>query len=334
MGSGPLSEDDLIATIFAPLAGPGSLGLEDDVALLSLPDGHELVATTDGVVAGVHFFADDPPEAIARKSLRVNLSDLAAKGAEPLGFLLTLALQEGWTRPWLEAFAGGLGGDAAAYRCPLVGGDTVRTPGPLSVSITGLGHVPRGTMVKRTAARAGDVLAVTGTIGDAALGLGLRLGVAAAEAPAWAAALSAGEQAHILDRYLHPQPRLALASAMRARARCAMDVSDGLVGDLRKMLRASGVSAHVDLDRVPLSPAARRALAADASLAMTIFAGGDDYELLVTVAPGEVEPLGRAARAAGIGLSVIGEVVAGTAPPAFLSAGREVDFARGSYSHF
>ena len=171
-----LGEDDLIARYFAPLAGPAGLGLRDDAALVRPPAGEDLVLTADALVAGVHFFADDPPGAIARKALRVNLSDLAAKGARPLGFLLTLALPEEWREDWLGAFAAGLGADARTYDCPLIGGDTVSTPGPLTLSVTALGSVPEGRMARRTGVKPGDRLYVTGTIGDAALGLKIRQG--------------------------------------------------------------------------------------------------------------------------------------------------------------
>src|SRR5579863_5755812 len=154
-------EDDLIARYFAPLAGPAGLGLKDDVALLTPPSGRDLVLTTDALVAGVHFFADDPPGAIARKALRVNLSDLAAKGARPLGFLLSLALPRDWIEDWLAGFAAGLGADASAYGCPLIGGDTVATPGPLTLSITALGAVPEGRMPRRAGVKPGDRLYVT-----------------------------------------------------------------------------------------------------------------------------------------------------------------------------
>ena len=165
------SEDDLIARYFAPLAGAAGLALKDDAALMTPPKGSDLVLTVDALVAGVHFFADDPPDAIARKALRVNLSDLAAKGARPLGFLLALALPADWTADWLGGFAKGLGADGELYDCPLLGGDTVKTPGPLTLSITAFGAVRSGRMPARTGARPGDLLYVSGTIGDAALGL-------------------------------------------------------------------------------------------------------------------------------------------------------------------
>src|SRR5271154_5406092 len=244
-------EDDLIARYFAPLAAPAGLGLKDDAALLRPPAGRDLVVTTDALVAGVHFFADDPADAIARKALRVNLSDLAAKGAEPIGFLLDLALPSDWTTAWLEAFAAGLGEDAAAYRCPLLGGDTVKTPGPLTLAITALGAVEPGRMPARGGVRPGDRLYVSGAIGDAALGLRLRLG----QGPS----LDEASRRYLMDRYLLPQPRLALVPAMARHARAGMDVSDGFIGDLTKMLRVSGVPARVELERLPLSPAAAAA---------------------------------------------------------------------------
>ena len=197
------SEDELIARYFAPLAGLAGLGLRDDAALLEPPAAHDLVLTADALVGGVHFFEDDPPGLIARKALRVNLSDLAAKGAQPLGFLLSLALPRGWREDWLAAFAGGLRADAEAYGCPLAGGDTVATPGPLTLSITAFGAVPAGRMARRTGVRPGDRLYVTGTIGDAAIGLKIRQG----RGPD----IPKSDKAFLADRYLTPQPRTALA---------------------------------------------------------------------------------------------------------------------------
>ncbi|GHE57115.1 thiamine-monophosphate kinase [Camelimonas fluminis] len=329
-----MSEDDLIASFFAPLAGEGGLGLADDVARLALSENHELIVTTDGVVAGVHFFPDDPPESIARKALRVNLSDLAAKGARPLGYLLTLALPEGWTRDWLAAFAAALGEDARTYHCPLLGGDTVRTPGPLTIAITALGETPRGAMTARTTARVGDVVAVTGSVGDGALGLAVRHARAEATPPAWVAAIGEERAGALLQRYLEPLPRNCMAEAVRGWASCAMDVSDGLVGDLRKLTAASGVSASVDLDLVPISEAAAAALAVDDGLARQIFAGGDDYEILLTVAPEHYDALAAAARAAGCGLTPIGEITPINEPFRVVWRGAPAAFGKGSFSHF
>jgi thiamine-monophosphate kinase len=321
------SEDELIARYFAPLAGLAGLALAVDVALIQPPPGCDLAATTDALVAGVHFFADDPPDAIARKALRVNLSDLAAKGARPLGFLLSLALPADRTTDWLEAFANGLGDDARNYDCPLIGGDTVRTPGPLTLSITAFGAVEAGKMVARTGVRAGDRLYVTGTIGDAALGLRLRLG----QGPELAEPL----RRHLLDRYLLPRPRLALARAMAAFAHGGMDVSDGLVGDLMKMLRVSGVTARIDLGRMPLSDAASAAMSADPKLFEIAATGGDDYELLAAVPSGATLDFERAAATAGVGVTLIGKAAAGKEPPRFVGRdGKDTAFVRGAFSHF
>ena len=319
------SEDDIIATLFAPIAGPGALGLEDDAALIAPPVGHEIVATADAIVAGVHFYHDDPPASIARKALRVNLSDLAAKGADPLGFLLTMALPAELPRQWLEDFAQALGADARTHKIALLGGDTVKTPGPLTLSITALGFVPMGRMVLRTGARAGDCLYVSGTIGDAALGLRFRASASPLE----------DFQRWLVARYLEPQPRNALASALRDCASGGMDVSDGLVGDCAKMLRASGVSAEIDLRRVPLSDAARAAIAREPKLFEQAMTGGDDYEILASVAPGEAADFERMAAKAGVPVARIGDVVASDAAPVFLGLdGERRVFASGSYSHF
>jgi len=319
-------EDDLIARYFAPIAGQAGLGLKDDAALLTPEPGRDLVLTADALVAGVHFFADDPADAIARKALRVNLSDLAAKGSSPLGFLLSLALPPDWTADWLAEFARGLGEDAQTYDCPLLGGDTVKTPGPLTLSITAMGSVETGRMAARTGVRPGDRLYVSGTVGDAALGLRLRLG----QGPA----LSEAHRLHLLDRYLLPRPRLVLAPAM-ALAHGGMDVSDGLIGDLAKMLRVSGVSASIDLARLPLSDAASAAIAADPALFEIAATGGDDYELLAAVPPENASAFEAAAAKAGVGVALVGVAVEGAAPPRFVGReGREVSFGHGAFSHF
>jgi thiamine-monophosphate kinase len=321
------SEDDLIARFFAPIAGPEGLGLRDDAAVLTPPAGTDLVLTKDALVAGVHFFADDPPAAIARKALRVNLSDLAAKGAEPVGFLLALALPADWTADWLAAFAEGLDEDSARYRCPLFGGDTVKTPGPLMVSITAVGQVTHGHMILRTGVRPGDLLYVSGTIGDSALGLKLRLG----DGPQ----LAAAHRDFLLDRYLLPQPRQKLAPVMSAFASGGMDVSDGFVGDLTKMLRVSGVSAQVDLAKLPLSAAAHAAIALDPALFAIAATGGDDYEILASVAPQNAAVFEAEAGDADVRVTLVGQALAGDGPPRFLGRdGAEMAFERGAFSHF
>ena len=326
------AEDRLIARHFRPLAThPGALGLIDDAAAIAVPAGHDLVLTADGVIAGVHFFPDDPPETVARKALRINLSDLAAKGARPLGFLLSIALTRELADDWLRRFTRALGADAKKFGCPLLGGDTDRTPGLVSVNIAALGAVPRGTLVRRDRARAGDRIVVTGSIGDAALGVMLRRDPDMARR--WG--LDRAMRTHLERRYLVPQPRNALAQALRRAAHGAMDVSDGLVGDLAKMCRAAGVDASVEIARVPLSRAARAALAADAALIEPILTGGDDYELLASVPARKVAALRKAARAVGITITDIGDFAAGNGKARFVDAqGRAHKFVRPSYSHF
>ncbi|MBX9758985.1 MAG: thiamine-phosphate kinase [Beijerinckiaceae bacterium] len=329
--SSPLSEDELIATLFAPIAGPGALGLKDDVACFTPPAGCDLVVTADAIVAGVHFLPDDPPETIARKALRVNVSDLAAKGADPLGFVLTIAFPQDVQVDWIAAFALALGEDSRLWLCPLLGGDTVRTRGPLTISITALGAVPTGALVARTGARAGDLLYVSGFIGDAALGLHVRQG----EKP-WAARLVGASRDYLIERFMHPQPRLDLRHVVRDHASGAMDVSDGLVGDLSKMMRASRVSGKVELARVPLSDAVRAAMRLESALFETAVTGGDDYEILCSVPQSHAAAFEAGARAVGVPVARIGYVSDEDHPGAefFDGNGHRKTFARGSYSHF
>lgn len=324
-------EDSLIARYFKPLAtDAGAFGLDDDAAILKVRGGEEIVVTTDAVVAGVHFLESDPPDTVARKALRVNLSDLAAKGAEPAGFVMTLALASA-DDAWLTAFARALGEDATSFGCPLLGGDTVSTPGPATVSITAFGRVPMGKMVHRSGARPGDRVAVTGTIGDAALGLDVLKDVRIAEA---LANDRAGREA-LVARYRVPEPRNALAKAVRNFASAAMDVSDGLAGDLAKLCAASGVSALIDVPSIPLSTPAAKLLHRGATTIETLIAGGDDYEILCTVTEARFDALAAEAKRAGVALASIGTVIAGHHAPRFLDGhGAEIVLKRLSYSHF
>jgi thiamine-monophosphate kinase len=329
-GAPASGEDSLIARYFMPLAtDPGAFGLSDDAAVLKAL-GQDIIVTTDAIVEGVHFLSDDPPQTIAKKALRVNLSDLAAKGATPAGFVLTLVLRK-VDESWLAAFARGLGEDTSAFNCPLLGGDTVSTPGPLTISITAFGRVPEGKMIHRSGARPGDHVVVTGTIGDAALGLDiLRKGRVAT-----ALANDTASRDMLVGRYRMPEPRNALASAIRAHAHAAMDVSDGLAGDLAKLCAASTVSATIELAAIPLSKGASTALTAGAASLSEIVSGGDDYEILCTVAPDALQPFVEAARTSGVAVNRIGTVVGGKAAPKFLDAkGAELALTRTSYSHF
>ena len=323
----PSPEDSLIARYFKPLAtDPGALGLVDDAAILSA-SGDDIVITTDAVVEGVHYLATDPPDTVARKALRVNLSDLAAKGASPAGFVLTLALRSK-EDAWLRPFADALGEDARTFACPLLGGDTVSTPGPQMISITAFGRVPKGRMVGRNGARPGDLVFVTGTIGDAALGLDVLTNGAAAAAVADPAARD-----YLIDRYRIPQPRSALAHIVREHASAAMDVSDGLAGDLAKLCAASGVSAVINAHQVPASPAAATAVSAVGL--EKLVSGGDDYEILCAVPEGRCAAFSREAGQAGVRVTMIGTILAGQGAPQWIDAqGREVTLQRLSYSHF
>lgn len=324
------AEARLIARYFRPLAtSPGAFGLTDDAAVVTPPPGCDLVLTTDGVIAGVHFFPDDPPGAIARKVLRMNLSDLAAKGAKPVGFLLSVALPAAFEEAWIAGFAAGLGEDAAHYGCPLLGGDTDHTPGPLSVSIAAFGTVPHGKMVRRSTGNAGDSIVVTGTIGDAALGVLLRRDQSLAQR--WH--LSDAMSAHLKRRYLMPEPRNALAGAVLEYAAAAMDISDGLVGDLAKLCRASGIAAEIDVARVPISEAAGAARQAEPALTETILIGGDDYEIVLTLAPEKLAAFRAVAQTVGVVVTEIGRITAGEGVR-FVLGGRALTFARPSYSHF
>jgi thiamine-monophosphate kinase len=323
-------EDSLIARYFRPLAAdPGAFGLDDDAAVLNAL-GDDIVVTTDAIVEGVHFLSGDPADTIARKALRVNLSDLAAKGATPAGFVLTLALRS-VDDAWLALFARGLGGDIGQFGCPLLGGDTVSTPGPLMISITAFGRVPAGKMVRRSGAKPGDRVVVTGTIGDAALGLDILKGGAVATT----LADDVAARQMLVGRYRVPQPRNALANVVRDHANAAMDVSDGLAGDLAKLCAASGVSAAIDAQSIPWSAAAAALLARGTVGVEAAVSGGDDYEILCTIPELSFEVFAQQAALTGVAVTSIGTVIAGPSPPKFLDGqGREIGLARLSYSHF
>ena len=321
------AEDRLIARFFQPLAThPGALGLSDDAAFITPPKGCDLVLKTDAIIGGMHFFADDSAREVARKALRVNLSDLAAKGATPLGFLLSLALPRETGDDWLADFADGLRADAVEFGCPLFGGDTDRTPGPITISIAMFGSVPQGSMVRRAGAKVGDRVFVSGTIGDAALGLALRKGAD------WT--LTAAQRQHLAARYLLPQPRNALAEAVRTHASAAMDVSDGLAGDLAKLARVSGVAAEIAVAKVPLSDAARAVIAAAPAMLETALTGGDDYEVVCTVPPEKAASFRAAAQAAHVAVSEIGAIVKGEGARLNGADGQALSFKRASFSHF
>ncbi|MGE4064835.1 MAG: thiamine-phosphate kinase [Rhodospirillaceae bacterium] len=296
------TEFDLIEALFAPLSkdAPGAFGLKDDAARLISTPGYDVIMTVDTVISGVHFHADDPPALIAQKALRVNLSDLAAKGARPLGFLQALSLNDSISDDFLRAYAAGLAADVATYSVPLFGGDTTSGPGPLAISITAYGEVPRGQMILRSGAGAGDLICVTGTVGDGALGLACLAGDLE---------VTPEHAAHLVARYRVPEPRLAAGAALRGHATACLDISDGLVADVGHICKTSGVAAVIERDLVPLSAAGRAALQKDPALWTRVLGGGDDYELAFTIPGNERDILARIAGAAGICLTVIGRIV-------------------------
>lgn len=321
-------EQALIQEVFAPLAAAheGAASLRDDAAIYRPGAGCDIVITMDSLVAGVHFLADDRPDLVARKALRVNLSDLAAKGAAPAAYLLSVALTSGQEITWLRQFADGLASDQRDFGCVLIGGDTISTPGPLTITITAFGELPCGGILRRGGARAGDLLYVSGSIGDAALGLRVIIGKAEAADAADAEFLS--------NRYWLPQPRVSLAPVLRRHATAAMDISDGLIGDLALMCQASSLTARLDAHRVPLSDAARRMVDRDPGRLELCLTGGDDYEILCAVPPEAASAFERDCADAGIPVTCIGAFAAGEAPPLCLDAdGRPMTFMRTSYSH-
>lgn len=317
------AEFALIARHFGPLAGPGALGLGDDAALLDPPPGRQLVLAADAIVEGVHFLSSDPAETIGRKLLRVNLSDLAAMGAAPIGYLMTTAFGPAMDDSWIARFAAGLAEDQEIFGLSLLGGDTVATPGPASFSLTIVGSVEPGRAIRRAGAKPGDAIWVSGTIGDGALGLKALRGELA------------DPTGFLADRYRLPQPRLALGRAVAALVSAGLDVSDGLVQDLGHLCRAGGCGAEISMAEVPLSAAARAAVASDPALMAAVVSGGDDYELLLAASDGQSQALVRAASAPGMALTRIGRFVPGEAKVTVLGAdGTPIPLARGGWSHF
>ena len=312
------AEFALIARHFRPLAGPGALDLQDDAAVLAPPAGRELVLTCDAMVAGVHFLPDDPPDLVGRKLLRVNLSDLAAKGATPIGYLMTVSAPRDTPDVWYAGFAAGLMQDQQEFGVTLLGGDTTSTPGPISLSLTILGHVAPGQAIRRSGARPGDGIWVTGTIGDGALGLAVAQG------------RLSDPSGYLLARYQLPRPRVGLSITGIASA--GMDVSDGLVQDLGHICRASGLGAEIEAARVPLSDAAR---AAGPAWLETCLTGGDDYELLLAVPPDRESALVASAAAGDVPVTRIGRFAPGAAKVIVRAKdGAAVSLGKGGWSHF
>lgn len=295
-------EFELISRYFAPLSKgfPGAFGLRDDAAVIRPASGRDLVVKTDAIVGGVHFLSDDPPDLVARKALRVNLSDLAAKGAVPRAYMLDLMLPRDIQEAWIAAFARGLAEDQAEFGIHLIGGDTDSTPGPISIAIMAFGEVDIGRMIRRDGARAGDKIYVTGTIGDAALGL--------AALKAKLPGLNPASAQFLIGRYRLPSPPVRLGPRLVGLATASIDISDGLIADLRHVCEASAVAADIRSDHVPLSAPARSILAEDPGALRTVLSGGDDYQILFTAGPAAGGKITDLALELGVSITAIGEV--------------------------
>lgn len=306
-----MSEFNLIQQYFTHPTTQTDLGVGDDAALFRVSAGHQCVVTSDMLVANRHFFDDVDARALGHKALAVNLSDLAAMGAKPLGFTLSLALPFSCMNDgdWLAAFSGGLMDLARRCGCDLMGGDTTRTASDemaaLVINITAFGEVPMGAGILRSGAQAGDDVWVSGTLGDAAMALGLLVSLRAGE---FLDSFETADLAVLRGRLERPTPRMALGLALRGVASAMLDVSDGVAGDLMHVLKASHVSAALDVDALPLSPPLQRLDALSAwRLALT---GGDDYELCFTANAARRDELRRIALSIGVPLTRIGSVVA------------------------
>lgn len=322
------TEFDLIARLFAPLSDAAhGLDLTDDVALLPTVEGRACV-TSDMIVAGVHFLPDDPADLIARKLVRVNVSDLCAKGATPTACLLSAAFNQDRDTAWLETFARGLAADLAEYNLVLIGGDTVRTPGPDTFSLTAVGDTGEGGLVRRSGAQAGDNLYVTGTIGDAGLGLMILRGELGT--------VALGTRTRLEGRYHLPQPRVAFGKALSKFASAALDVSDGLIADAAHLAQTSGLAAQIEFDRVPLSSSSSRVVKKDQALHLSLLGRGDDYEILFAAPASTADAIADASGASETPVTRIGTLVEGeTGSVTVLDAqGVAMEIAISGFRHF
>jgi thiamine-monophosphate kinase len=326
MAADELGEFERIRRYFAPLAGPGGLGLVDDAALLDCTPGWRLVITADAIVAEVHYLPDDPPDLVARKLLRVNLSDLAAMGARPLHYVLTTALPPELGREWLARFAEGLAEDQRRYGIALLGGDSVGTRGPAVLSLTAIGEVEAGHEIRRGGAQPGDLVWVSGTIGDAFLGLDMLRGAYPD--------LAAEHRDYLVRRFRLPEPRTELGPRLCGIARAMIDVSDGLLADLGHVCETSGVSGVVELDALPLSPAARAIVEGDPGIRTRLAAAGDDYELLFAAPAEAAKTIATSSLRLGVPITRIGRIDVGAGVRLLNADGHQIPLEVTGYRHF
>ncbi len=316
-------EFDLIARYFAPLAAgrSGAFGLTDDAALLGVADSADRIVTTDALVEGTHFRPDDPPDRIAQKALRVNLSDLAAMGATPEVYTLALRISEERGDDWVAALARGLAADQTRYGVTLIGGDTVDGVGPAMLAVTAIGRLAHGPALRRSGASAGDDVWVSGTIGDGGLGLQVCCGEAAG--------LDEAQRRYAVDRYQLPEPRVELGPALVGMATACLDVSDGLVADLGHLARASGLAAEILLAEVPRSAAAEASSFPETGRIVA----GDDYELAFTAPPDRRDAVRETARQTETPVTRIGRMRPGSGIQVLDRRGAPVSVARTGWRH-
>lgn len=299
-----MDEFGIIARHFAPLATtPGAFGLKDDAAAIAARPGFDLIVTTDQIAEGTDFFKHDPPATIAKKALRVNLSDLAAKGAAPDCYLLAIALPPGMTEEWLADFAAGLAADQARYGISLLGGDTSATEGPLTITLTAFGFVPQGRMVTRGGARPGDAIYVTGGIGDSAGGLAIF--------NREKHALTEAQRDHLVARYRMPEPPIDFGKRLPGLATASVDVSDGLIADVGHLASASRVAVEIEAEAIPMSDALRAYWGAGPDAILRAATSGDDYQIAFSASPAREGDIRAAAMQTGVTVTRIGVVAAG-----------------------
>ena len=326
MSGDPVDEFERIRRFFAPLAGPGGLDLLDDAALVDCRAGRRLVVTADAIVEGVHYLPVDPPELVARKLLRVNLSDLAAMGARPLHYLLTTALPAVHGADWVAAFARGLAEDQRRFQVSLLGGDSVATSGPAALSLTAIGEVTAGMEIRRSGALVDDLVWVSGTIGDAHLGLAVLRGAYSQLAPEHGAGL--------VRRFRIPEPRVELGPRLAGLAHAMIDVSDGLLADLGHICETSNVAARVEVEALPLSPAAKEIVDQRMDSRVSLVAAGDDYELLFTAPAGATKAIEELSSGLGLPITMIGLIEQGKGVRLVDSEGRAIPVDHAGYLHF
>ena len=339
MGGEGMDEFSIISKYFRPLTKnfAGSLNLSDDAALLSPPEGHELVITKDAISEGIHFIGSESPDLIAAKALRVNLSDLAAMGAQPICYFLALMLPKNTTEDWLKKFAEGLKKTGDEFKIALAGGDTTATNGTLSISITAIGSVPKGKALKRSGAKIGDDIYVSGTLGDSALGLELLLrhprerGDLGQHGESLEIPAQGGDDNYFIGRYLTPEPRISLGIHLRDLATACMDISDGLAQDLGHICTTSNVGAVIHVNNIPLS--SLRGGKADAAIQYAL-TSGDDYELLFTAPPDKKPAIENLAKSLQLPLTCIGKITAGNNVHILDENGKEIELAKKGFMHF